>query len=153
MSENKLSHLLNQAFAHEIVLNYENGIFTELLNSGGLIDISSNSIKNKIASWDGIMTNVRKQEYEHYLVRESIKNYILEHGDIRTLMDHEGLSLKSKVPNSKQNKSNKLFLKSQYFENLLITYLVIGAEIDELLYPELKKNIYLLLELVEKNLR
>ena len=153
VSEKNLSHLLNQAFSDEIVLNYENGVFTELLNAGGLIDISSKNIKNRIASWNGIMTNVKKQEDELYSRREAIKNCIVEHGDLRTLMDDEGLTRLAKANKSKKNNSNKPLLKSQHFENLLIIYLVTGNTLYEVFYTELEKNIYLLLELVEKNLR
>lgn len=153
LSEKDLSHLLNQAFSNEILLNYENGVFTELLNSGGLIDISSKTIKNKIASWDGIMTNVRKQEYKFYYIRDQIKNCILENGDIRTLMDDEGLSKWAKAVTSKKNNSNKPLLKSQYFENLLIIYLVTGNTLHEETYTELKNSIHELLDIVEENLK
>ncbi|AOR28812.1 hypothetical protein FORMB_17780 [Formosa sp. Hel1_33_131] len=153
LDEKKLSHLLNQAFSNEIVLNYENGVFTELLNSGGIIDISSKKIKNKISSWDGIMTNVRREEQEFHSIRQAIKNCILEHGDIRTLMDDEGLSEWAKAITSKKNNSNKLLLKSQHFENLLIIYLVTGSTLHEEIYVELEKNIHVLLEMVEKDLR
>lgn len=153
LNEKTISHLLNQAFSDEIALDYEYGVFTELLNSGGLMDISSKFIKNKIASWDGIMTNVRKQEHKFHDIRDQIKNCILENGDIRTLMDDEGLSKWAKAITSKTNNSNKPLLKYQYFENLLIVYLVTGNTLHEETYTELENSIHELLEMVEENLK
>ncbi len=153
INEENLSILINQAGSQEIILNYQNGVFVELLNSGGINDLSNDSIKNQIASWEGKMVNVKKQEKELESIRQSIINYVIEFGDLRTLMDESGISSWAKVDISKkEHRSNKPLLRSQTFENLLIHYLILGYVLDEVFYPELESNINLLLKLVEAEL-
>ncbi len=154
INEKDLSHLFVQGFGFEMKLMYQNGVFVELLNSGGIKDISNDSIRHQIASWEGKMVNVRKQEKEVEDERQLNMDYVLKSGDydFRTVMDNAGLSSKFRVDVSKKHNSNKPFLKSQVSKNLLGHYFIVGNALHDTYYPELETNIKLLLKLVEEEL-
>ncbi|MBK7873487.1 MAG: hypothetical protein IPJ74_23895 [Saprospiraceae bacterium] len=152
VSEQYLSTLILQSFSDEIILAYERGVFTQLLSTGGLNDISNDSIKIQIASWDGRVNDLRKQEEELYLYRNTITQYFIDHADIKTMFTDPTLSAVSKDGKSKKNHSNKHLLKDQTFENFLLLYSVIGQILHDKYYPELEANINSLLQLVEGDL-
>jgi len=62
IGENYLSKMMVPALSITIGTNYENDILTELIASGSLKDIENNTISNKLASWEGIIYNLREEE-------------------------------------------------------------------------------------------
>jgi hypothetical protein len=153
VSEQYLSTLITQSFSSEITLAYEQGVFTELLSAGGLRDISNDSIKSQIRSWEGKMRNVRAQEAELALYRNTITQYLIDHADLKTIFSDPTFSALAKDGKSKRNNSNKPLLKDQTFENFLMLYSVLGQVAHKSFYPELETNINYLLKLVEHELK
>lgn len=153
VSEKSLSTLITQSFSSEITLAYERGVFTELLSTGGLRDISNDSIKSQIRSWDGKMRNVRAQEAELSLYRNTITQYLIDHADFKTMFSDPALSALAKDGKSRRNHSNKHLLKDQVIENFLLLYSVLGQVAHKSFYPELEANINDLLKLVERELQ
>lgn len=148
--ETYLSQLVTSSFSAEIFLAYEQGTFTELLSTGRLRDISSDSIKTQIASWDGKMVDVRNQEEELLLYRNTITQFLIDHSNLKTFFSNS--STMDEPGAWQKNHSNKHLLQSQTFENYLILYLIVGEVLYNQFYPELEANINSLLALVEKDI-
>ena len=62
IDENKISALITKSFGSEVKMATQSGVFNELINSGELKDISNDSIRSIISSWDGRLLRAKKQE-------------------------------------------------------------------------------------------
>ena len=147
----RFSKIIHSAFRSEISLNYKNGVFNELLNSGGLNILSNDSIRVMITSWEGIMIGVRQQEAEALTCRNRVTSLLVDNGDFKRIMDDNGVSDLVKMEISK-NESNKELLKNKRFKNLITLYIVLGSVLDGREYSLLEVEINQLLRLVEKDI-
>lgn len=152
VSERFLSTLLGRSFSDEIALPYEHGVFTELLSTGGLSDLTNDSIKTEIASWDGKMRDVELQEAELALYRNTITQYFIDHIDFKTMFADPGRTAMAKDGRSPANHSNLHLLHDQTFENYLLLYQVLGDVQYEMKYPALEADIQTLLDRVEREI-
>jgi hypothetical protein len=62
IGEIDLSIMIGPVLSQTIEVNYENGILSELIASGGLKDIEKVNIINDLASWDVKVYKLRDQE-------------------------------------------------------------------------------------------
>jgi len=151
ISEIDLSRVLAMSFSNVFELGYQDGIFKELLYSGGLIFIDNDSIKNEVTSWEGRMIEVLKQEKGVYDAREKIIDYIIEYGGFKNMIDDIGVSDHYKLKQSIKRNSNKVLLKSRKFENLLSYHIALNESLKSY-YINLEKEINNLLRIVKGEL-
>lgn len=151
VSEMELSKTLARSFSSVYTLQYQDGTFKELLYSGGLISINSDSIKNEVTSWEGRMISVRKQEQGVYDAREKIIDHMIDNGVFKIMLDDIGVSTHFQIRKSMRKNSSKVLLKSQKFENLLAYHIALN-ESQKSYYLRLETDINNLLRMVEKEL-
>lgn len=151
VSEIELSKIFAVSFAKVFELQYRDGTFKELLYSGGLISIKSDSIKNEVTSWEGRMVAVRKQERGVYDAREKIIDHMIDHGVFKMMLDDIGASNHFQIEKSIRRSDKKVLLASQKFENLLSYHIALN-ESQKSYYERLENDISNLLRMVEKEL-
>lgn len=151
VSEIELSKIIATSFSNVFELRYQDGTFKELLYSGGLISINSDSIKNEVTSWEGRMIAVRKQEKGVYDAREKIIDYMIDNGIFKIMLDDVGASNHFQIRKSIKRNSSKVLLKSQKFENLLSYHIALNIS-QKSYYKRLKNDINNLLRMVKREL-
>lgn len=153
IQETELSRILAVSFSQVYKLKYQDGTFKELLYSGGLEFISNESIKNEVASWEGRMTAVRKQEEGVYDAREKIIHYMIDKKVFKVMLDDVGISDYFQVQKSnKRNTSSKMLLTSPVFENLLSYHIALNIS-QKSYYENLEGEIDNLLQMVKEELK
>ncbi len=151
VDEIEISKILAVSFSSVFELNYQDGTFKELLYSGGLIAIKSDSIRREVTSWEGRMVDIRKQEKGVYEAREKITDFMIDNGVFKIMLDDVDASNQFQIKKSTRRADNKSLLKSQKFENLLSYHIALN-ESQKSYYLRLENDINNLLRLVEKEL-
>ena len=152
VSEKELSSTWSKIFSKSFTFQYENGALTELKSSGGLKDIVNDSIRNALASWEGRIQRVRLQEIALNEYIQKGNNYLEKNGAFRVIFDSGGGSEWLKIEKSSSDNSNKFLLDSQEFENILIFSIASGEFLYGSIYPEIEKDIHLLLSMIDNEL-
>ena len=152
VSESYLSKMMVPALSITIGINYENGILTELTASGGLKDIENNAISNKLASWEGIINNLREEEVLLRGLFNKNNNYFEMNGNFRTIFDHTNYSEYVGIEKLSTTKSNKIVLKSSVFENILLIQLATSMHLEKGVYPKYQAQLEELIDLIEQEL-
>lgn len=147
-----LSKMMIPALSFTIGTNYENGILTELIGSGSLKDIKNKTISNKLASWEGIIYNLREEEKSLRELFNKNNDYFELNGAFRTIFDHTNYSKYVGIENLRTNVSNKNVLKSTVFENILLIQLATSMHLEKGIYPKYQAEIEKLIDLIEKEL-
>jgi len=152
VSEIELSKIIAMSFSNVFELQYQDGTFNELLYSGGLLSINSDSIKNEVTSWEGRMIAVRKQEKGVYDAREKIIDYMIDNGIFKIMLDDVGASNHFQIRKSRRRNSSKLLLKSKKFESLISYHIALNISQNNY-YKKLKNDIINLLKMVNRELK
>ena len=92
LTEAEMSRLVLNFQQSDIVLFYENGALNQIIYSGGLKDIKNDSISSSLASWEGKISRVRKQEDQVAEAQGNLESYFYKNGDFRSLADDLGYS-------------------------------------------------------------
>lgn len=153
ISETYFSFLLTTSFSPEFELDYENGIMTQLISTGGLSEIRNDSLRNIIASWQGSMVGLRKQEKELQLYRRNATQHLIENGDLNTLFFDPLLEKDKNHKLYKPNNSNKSLLNDQVFENYIQLYMTIADFLQSNFYDWLEKEITQTIEMIDRSIR
>jgi hypothetical protein len=132
----------------------ENGALVELINSGGLKDIENDSIRNILASWEGKLTLLRKQEEDIVKIVDGLTELYVKNSNIRAWLDDVNYSKDIlKIPNSgKPYNVNKLFTSIE-FENQLIIYMAFSTRLSITIYPNFEKNLKHIIKLIDSELK
>ena len=89
-NEKDLSSVWGGAFSRSMRFQYENGTLTELISSGGLKDITNDSIRHILASIDSKVQRIAEQEQEVNNYIQDGNNYLQQHGNVRVVIDNNG---------------------------------------------------------------
>jgi len=152
INEKELSSSLGKAFSKTIRFKYENGTLTELISSGVLKEIKSDSIRNTLASWEGIIQKVFVQENEVNSYIQKGNDYLEKHGNVRVIIDDNGGNGWWKIRKLPTTKSNKFLLDSQEFENILVFAIGTGQALLDARYNNIEQEIKLLIKLIDLEL-
>ncbi|MFT6338536.1 MAG: hypothetical protein ACI86M_002886 [Saprospiraceae bacterium] len=88
IGEIDLSIMIGPVLSQTIEVNYENGILSELIASGGLKDIEKVNIINDLASWDVKVYKLRDQEKSLRVLWNRANIYFETNGNFRTVFDY-----------------------------------------------------------------
>lgn len=149
MNEQALSLLIAKATNYSTNFHYENGALTELVSTGGLKGIVNKKIRNTLASWEGKIRRVRKQEEDVDRQFDKLNDYIEQYGDFKAIFDETGSNEWVKVERSSNNRSNKPLLNKQEFENIFILTLANGVWLETGVYPELETELRNLIQMID----
>jgi len=152
IGESYLSKLMVPALSITIGTKYENGILTELIASGSLKDIENDTISNTLASWEGIIYNLREEEALLRGLFNKNNDYFELNGAFRTIFDHTNYSEYVGIEKLRTNTSNKNVLKSTVFENILLIQLAASRHLEKGVYPKYQAEIEKLIDLIEQEL-
>ncbi len=152
IEEDSLSSLLFSPLARQIRIEYQNGALTELISSGGLKEIKSDSVRSLLASWAAKLQTVKSQENALHGVLEESVNFVKSHGSFRTLFDETGFSDDLGIDNHHTRTSNKNLLRSQRFENILLNYLALSETLDRNNYAKFEEELLLVIRLIDTEL-
>lgn len=152
IGESYLSKMMLPALSFNIGTDYENGILTELIGSGNLKDIKNKTISNKLASWEGIIYNLREEEKSLQELFNKNNDYFELNGAFRTIFDHTNYFEYVGIEKLRTNISNKNVLKSTVFENILLIQLAYSMHLEKGIYPKYQAEIEKLIDLIEKEL-
>ena len=153
--ESRLSELLFQAFSNEIAFNPNTSLLNELINSGGLKEISNAELRKHLTAWDAFMQTIRRQEAALSDQRERVLEiFQSDAASIRTIFDDVGItSGEMGLAKSPDHMSNLKILKSRAFENNLLLFITTGMTTETVHYQPLLAEIDLILGLVRKEIK
>lgn len=153
-NEAELSTLLFNSLSYEIDYNPNNSLVTEIINTGGLKDISNPELRSHLTMWDSYLQSIRRQENSLREQREKLLDlFRKETYSIRTILQNTDISgpvLGNSQPNPEI--SNQHILKDREFENNLLIYIVTGLSSENYHYTPLLKEIDQILTTIEKEL-
>jgi hypothetical protein len=152
MNEQEFSHLIAGATNYSTGFHNENGALTELISTGGLKGIINQRIRNTLASWEGKINRVRKQEEDVDRQFDKLNDYIEKYGDFKTIFDDTGTHHWVKVDRSANNRSNKPLLKKQEFENIFMITLANGYFLETGIYAEFETALQELIQMIDEEL-
>ncbi|WP_394974777.1 hypothetical protein [uncultured Croceitalea sp.] len=152
LSETNLSDMLFMPLTRQIKFDNENGALSELLASGGLKDIKNDTIRGILASWDAKLSVFQLQEAGLYKSFNMAHDMVKKKGSFRVIFDQLGLSEYLQISEASSTESNKHFLASKEFENVMLNYLAIGDQLYRREYPNYQKDLEELINMINKEL-
>ncbi|GMN09921.1 hypothetical protein MTsPCn9_19640 [Croceitalea sp. MTPC9] len=152
LSEHYLSDILFMPLTRHIKFDNENGALTELLTSAGLKDIKNDTIRGVLASWDAKLSIFQSQEAGLYKSFNVAHNLVREKGSFRVIFDQLGLSENLEISEALNTETNKHFLTSKEFENIMLDYLATGDQLYRKYYPSYQKDLEELIKNIDQEL-
>ena len=125
-TEAEVSELLYRTFASDISFNPNNSLLLEIMNSGGLQDLSNPELRLSLTNWLATLSDIAKQEDELYAQRGKMLDLFQSEAlSVRTVFElttvgESGLEL----PPATEMRSNLSLLESRQFENGLLMFLL-----------------------------
>lgn len=125
-TETELAELLYVTFASDIRFNPNNSLLLEIMNSGGLQDLSDPELRLMLTNWLSTLADIAQQEEELYAQREKIlDSFRSDDLSVRTVFDLAGVSRgELGLPPAREQGSNLALLESREFENGLLMFLL-----------------------------
>ncbi len=151
-SEQELSKLIYEALAYNISYNPNNSVLNELINTGGLKVITSESLRLRLTSWESFIESVHKQEETLNEQRERVLEVFRREGSIRTGLDEAGVTKEIGLSPSPQPSSNLELLSSTPFENELLLLILNGVITEKEHFLPLREEIQKILTLIDQEI-
>ena len=154
-SEKELSELLFSALAYDIAYNPNNSLLMEMINSGSMKDLSSDSLRIRLTTWVATMDDIARQEKDLLQQRENVLNLLRsEDYSIRTVMDQVGITPGELGLEPRMDATgNQELLKSRAFENNLLLFLFTSHQTEVSHYLPLMDELDGILSLLEGEIR
>ncbi|MFA0964441.1 DUF6090 family protein [Roseivirga sp. BDSF3-8] len=154
ITESALSDILLNTLSYEISYNPNNSLLLEIINSGGLKDLSDAELRMYLTSWESVIRQVHQQEASLRTQREYILGIFREgEGSIRTVVDKTGISVSQLGLEPKaHNESNLGIIRTSRFEDNLLMFILIGITTEDSHYLPLQDRIDTVLALIDHNL-
>ena len=130
ISEKDFAFPWGKAFSKTIRLKYENGALTELISSGVLKEISNDTIRNTLASWESKIQKLVSQENETNAYLQKGNDYLEKHGDVRTIIDVNNGNAWWGIGKSPSPGNNIDLLKSTEFGNIVVFSIGTGGTLN-----------------------
>ncbi len=153
--EKELSEMLYNAFSFDINYYPNNSLLEELMNSGGLKNISNANLRKYLTAWDSRIQVIHRQENSLREQREKMLDiFRSDNASIKTILDLAGVSTNEMgIKSSSQNFSNLSILDSKEFENNLLLFILNGIITEQTHYKPLLQEIDIILQLIESEIR
>jgi hypothetical protein len=135
----------------EVKYHPNQAVLDEIISSGKMAIFRNNDLKFALSSRNGTLIKVKLQEEEHAAVRIDVITIINEEGNSKKLVTDAAGNLFG-LKESKFELGNLALLKSQKLENALVDFILTARYLNNGYYQGLKKEINLILELINKEL-
>jgi hypothetical protein len=139
------------AIGSEVQYRPGEGVMRELIQSGNLAILSNNILRQKLASWDGLMTRVRFQEAEHARPRVAFFEMIESEGNTRMSILNAFGSFPGLTPSSFETTSAQL-VNNLKLDNKLTAFIATANFLNTGYYSRLERKLQTTLELIEGEL-
>jgi len=151
ITEKQFSILAMNATNWEVQYRPNQAVLDEIISSGKLAIFRNKDLKFALSSSNGILTKVRFQEEEHSVVRMQIIATMNAEGNAKRMIT-DALKETFGIKESKFELGNLQLLQSQELENELVDFILTAIYLNANYYSELKKEIDLILELIDDEL-
>lgn len=135
----------------EVQYRPNQAVLDELISSGKLAIFSNDKLKFALSAYNGKLYKVKFQEEEHEEIRSGIITIMNAEGNGKKLLIGEKWEAFG-IGESKFKLGNLHLLQSQELENQLVDFILTGRYLNSHYYSELKKEIELILELINNEL-
>ncbi len=154
-TEDELSQLLFTTFANDIAYNPNTSLLNEMINSGSLKDLNSDTLRMRLTNWIAWMEDIARQENDLQVQRENILDMFRdENYSIRTVMDQAGVSESELgLKNKSSHDSNLPVLETRRFENNMLLFMLTSQATETAHYDPLLREIDKILELINSEIK
>ena len=152
--EHQLSQQLFHALAYEINYNPTQSMLQEVINTGGLNQITDQTLRKHLAGWEPFVQQVRWQEDALREERQHVLNLFRgDSGSIRTILEDNDLATQEMgLVANPDPATNQQIIRSRSFENRMLMYLLTAQRTESELYRPLMQEIDIILELIKREL-
>jgi hypothetical protein len=152
ITEKEFAELAMDMTNLEVQYRPNKGVLDEIISSGKLAIFSNDKLKFALSSYNGKLTKIMFQEEEHSAIRMQVIAIMNAKGNAKKLLtnekwEHFGIS------KSKFELGNLQLLQSQALENELVDFIITSRYLNADYYLELKKEIELVLELIDNEIK
>lgn len=152
-NEVEFSKLLYTTFASDIAFNPNNSLLHEMINSGGLKNISNTKLRIELTNWVSTLDDISKQEQELGIQRELVLNmFRTDRYNLQTILKHVGVYSELGLPKSDSTYSNLALLRAPEFENNILLFLLACHATEQAHYVPLMEDLNTILMLISEEL-
>ena len=152
ITEKEFAELAMNMTNLEVQYRPNKAVLDEVISSGKLNIFSNDKLKFALSSYNGKLTKVKFQEDEHSVIRMQIIAIMNAKGNAKKLIINKKWN-NFGISESKFKLGNLHLLKSQELENGLVDFILTARYLNSDYYSELKKEIDLVLELIDKEMK
>ena len=150
ISEKTIAYNTYQAFGNEINFTPNTGVLSEIISSGELGLIQNQELKHKFAAFGSWIGKIKQQEGEVLTHRQNNTNYIIDHGNYKSLYTSLGRDLNWETPLDSVN--NRALVSSVGQLNRILLFQQSSYATTRDFYLPLKEEIEKILELIGSEL-
>ena len=150
ISEKTIAQYTYQAFGNEINFTPNSGVLSEIISSGELGLIQNQELKHKFAAFGSWVEKIKHQEEEVLLHRQRNTDYIIDHGNYKSLYTSLGRDFNWETPLDSVN--NKALVNSMGQLNRILLFQQSSYNTTRDYYLPLKEEIEKILELIDTEL-
>jgi hypothetical protein len=136
----------------EVQYRPNKAVLDEVISSGKLTIFSNNKLKFALSSYNGKLTKIKFQEEEHSVIRMQVIAIMNAKGNAKKLLVNE-MWEDFGISESKFKRGNLQLLQSQELENELVDFIITSRYLDKDYYQELRKEIELVLVLIDQEIK
>jgi hypothetical protein len=151
ITEKEFADLAMNMTNWEVQYRPNQAVLDEIISSGKLAIFSNDKLKYTLSSYYGKLYKVKFQEEEHSELRRDIIALMNAQGNVKKMLIGEQWE-DFGIGKSKFKLGNLHLLKSQELENQLVDFILTSRYLNTHYYSELKQEIELVLELIDKEL-
>jgi len=151
ISEKTIAYNTYQTFGSEINFAPNTGVLSEIISSGELRLIQNQELKHKLAAFGSWIEKIKQQEEEVLTHRRDNTNYIINHGNFKSLYNSLGVDLNWQTALDSVN--NKALVNSIGQLNRILLFQQSSIATTRDYYLPLKEEIEKILELIGSELK
>jgi hypothetical protein len=151
ITEKEFADLAMNMTNWEVQYRPNQAVLDEIISSGKLAIFSNDKLKFTLSSYYGKLYKVKFQEEEHSELRRDIIALMNAQGNVKKMLIGEQWE-DFGIGKSKFKHGNLQLLQSQELENQLVDFILTSRYLNTHYYSELKQEIELVLELIDKEL-
>jgi hypothetical protein len=151
ITEKEFADLAMNMTNWEVQYRPNQAVLDEIISSGKLAIFSNHKLKYTLSSYYGKLYKVKFQEEEHSELRRDIIALMNAQGNVKKMLIGEQWE-DFEIGKSKFKLGNLHLLQSQELENQLVDFILTSRYLNTHYYSELKQEIDLVLELIDKEL-
>jgi hypothetical protein len=151
ITEKEFADLAMNMTNWEVQYRPNQAVLDEIISSGKLAIFSNDKLKYTLSSYYGKLYKVKFQEEEHSELRRDIIALMNAQGNVKKMLIGEQWE-DFGIGKSKFKHGNLQLLQSQELENQLVDFILTSRYLNTHYYSELKQEIELVLELIDKEL-